>query len=293
MSGGMRTALYRTALAAVYLAGVCLIGWLAWRGRDYYLTEAMLRPRHQAYWDLKPGGRLGILYGIVGASLMVVMLVYSVRKRFRPLRKAGSLRYWLDFHIVCGVFGPLFILLHSSFKVGGLVAVSFWSMVVVAGSGVLGRFLYLQIPRRRSGDELSLGEAEREIERLGVELRERFGVSAEALARLDRIAELYAPARTSLPLLLLRLPVDGLRLRWALSRAAPAGADMPAAAARALRRVVRQRVGLGRRILLWNRLQELFHYWHVLHKPFALLMYLFMTVHVTVALATGYGWRLG
>lgn len=289
----MRTALYRTALAAVYVTGLCLLGWLAWQGREYYLLEPVLRPRHAAYWDLKPGGRLGIRYGIVGASLMVIMLVYSVRKRFRPLRNAGSLRVWLDFHIACGILGPLFIVLHSSFKVGGLVAVSFWSMVVVAASGVLGRFLYLQIPRRRSGDELSLEEAQREIERLGSELRERFGVSAEALGRLDEIARRHAPAGTSLPVLLLRLPFDGWHLRWTLARAAPASAGLPPAAARGLRRVVRQRAGLRRRILLWSRLQELFHYWHVLHKPFAVLMYLFMSVHITVALATGYGWSLG
>jgi hypothetical protein len=35
---------------------------------------------------------------------------------------------------------------------------------------------------------------------------------------------------------------------------------------------------------------ELFHYWHVLHKPFALVMYLFMAVHVAVAVMTGYAW---
>jgi hypothetical protein len=174
--------------------------------------------------------------------------------------------------------------------VGGLVAVSFWSMVVVAGSGVLGRFLYLQIPRRRSGDELGLEEAEGEIERLGSELRDRFGVSASAMERLDEIARRHAPAATGLLALLLRLPVDGARLRLDLARAMPVGENLPPAAARALRRVVRQRAGLRRRILLWSRLQELFHYWHVLHKPFALLMYLFMAVHITVALATGYGW---
>lgn len=286
----MRTALYRTALAAVYLAGFCLIGWLAWQGRDYYLTSAALRPRHPDYWDLKPGGRLGILFGVAGSSLMIVMLVYSVRKRIKFLRNLGSLRHWLDFHIVCGIFGPLFILLHSSFKVGGLVAVSFWSMVVVAASGVLGRFLYLQIPRRRSGDELSLEEAEREIEGLGRTLRERFGLSEETLSRLDAVAARHAPAEANLAVLLLRLPFDGWRLRRDLARTAPSGEDLPPAAVRGLRRMAGQRAGLRRRILLWSRLQELFHYWHVLHKPFALLMYLFMTVHITVALATGYGW---
>jgi hypothetical protein len=55
-------------------------------------------------------------------------------------------------------------------------------------------------------------------------------------------------------------------------------------------RVVRQKAQVHRRILLWDRVHELFHYWHVLHKPFALVMYLFMIVHVAVALVTGYGW---
>ena len=54
--------------------------------------------------------------------------------------------------------------------------------------------------------------------------------------------------------------------------------------------MVRQKAQVHRRILLWDRVHELFHYWHVLHKPFAVVMYLFMIVHVAVALVTGYGW---
>jgi len=57
--------------------------------------------------------------------------------------------------------------------------------------------------------------------------------------------------------------------------------------------VARQKVLVQRRILLWQRLQQLFHYWHVFHKPFAIVMYLFMAVHVTVAVVTGYGWIRG
>ena len=56
-------------------------------------------------------------------------------------------------------------------------------------------------------------------------------------------------------------------------------------------RAVRQKAMLERRLVLWRRLQQLFHYWHVFHKPFAIVMYLFMIVHVAVALVTGYGWR--
>jgi len=55
-------------------------------------------------------------------------------------------------------------------------------------------------------------------------------------------------------------------------------------------RLVLQKAILQRRIRLWDRLHELFHYWHVFHKPFAVVMYLFMLVHVAVAVMTGYGW---
>ena len=146
-------------LTLIYGAALRFVAYLAVEGSDYYLTPLIERPRHAGYWQLKPGGSRGLAYGIVGSSMMVLMLVYTMRKRIPPLRRLGSLSGWLDFHIFCGIIGPLLVVLHSSFKVGGLVALSFWSMVLVALSGFIGRYLYVQFPRRRSGDELDLAEA--------------------------------------------------------------------------------------------------------------------------------------
>ncbi len=50
------------------------------------------------------------------------------------------------------------VLYHTAFKFGGIVAVSFWSMVAVVLSGVVGRFLYVQIPHTIQGQEISLKE---------------------------------------------------------------------------------------------------------------------------------------
>ena len=86
-------------MALLYLAALALIAYLAWQGRSYYLAPLIERPRHPGYWQLKPGGSRGLLYGIIGASLMILMMFYSLRKRARPLRKWGALRYWLDLHI--------------------------------------------------------------------------------------------------------------------------------------------------------------------------------------------------
>jgi hypothetical protein len=204
------------------------------------------------------------------------------------LRRLGPLGRWLDVHIFLGVFGPLLVVLHSSFKVQGLVALSFWSMVVVASSGVLGRYLYLQIPRTRAGEERALAELEAEDRELSERLRTRFRLDEVQIGRLDALVAV--PARTGLLGGLARLLIDDLRLRSGLREFALSCRSVPPPVFRDFEKVVREKARVHRRILLWDRVHELFHYWHVLHKPFALVMYLFMIVHVAVAFVTGYGW---
>lgn len=280
----MKLPVRKLVLTTIYAAALAVIALLAWEGRSYYSTPLIERPRHEDYWTLKPGGSRGHLLGIVGSSLMVAMLVYSVRKRTKALRGAGKLRDWLDFHIFCGVIGPLLVVLHSSFKVHGLVALSFWSMVVVALSGVLGRYLYLQIPRTRAGDQLSLKEVEELNADLTRHLQEELG--EEPLKELESLAAGGLQPGTPLLPLLLRMPIEGIRLRWRLRsfRGRHRGSTE-------LTRAIRQKALLQRRLLLWSRLQELFHHWHVLHKPFAVVMYVFMIVHIAVAVLTGYAWQ--
>ncbi len=291
----MKLAPHRVVLGLLYAVAFVAIFLYLREGWPYYSTPLLERPRHEDFWALKPGGTRGHALGIVGSSLMVVMLVYSVRKRARFLRNAGRLRSWLDFHIFCGIIGPLLVILHSSFKVQGLVALSFWSMIAVALSGVLGRYLYLQIPRTRAGDELTLAQVEDQRRELTRHLREDLQVPEEALRELDGIAQAGASPQAPLLVLLLRLPWSSVAMRWRLRgfRRRLRG-DLPNAPRPLLRevtRAVRQKAALERRLVLWSRLQQLFHYWHVFHKPFAIVMYLFMVVHIAVALLTGYGWR--
>ncbi len=291
----MKAAPHKIVLGLLYAVSLAAIFLYLREGWPYYSTPLIERPHHEGFWRLKPGGSLGHAFGIIGSSLMVVMLVYSVRKRARFLRNAGRLRSWLDFHIFCGIIGPLLVILHSSFKVQGLVALSLWSMIAVALSGVLGRYLYLQIPRTRAGDELTLAQVEEQRRELTRHLREDLQVPEEALQELDWIARTGAAAHGPLLLLLLRLPVSSAALRWRLRtfRRHLRGAlrDAPRPLLREVTRAVRQKADLERRLVLWRRLQQLFHYWHVFHKPFAIVMYLFMIVHIAVALVTGYGWR--
>jgi hypothetical protein len=273
-------------LTALYAASLGLLAYLLYYGWDYYSLPLIERPRHELYWTLKPGGSIGRLYGIIGSTLMTLMMTYSLRKRVKVLRKTFRLSTWLDFHIYCGVIGPLFIVLHSSLKVTGVVALSFWSMVIVATSGVLGRYLYLQIPRRRSGSELSLAEVDSVSEELNARLVNEYGVGEQAIHRIEQMASLSVDPDAGLFSLLTTMPFTSARLRW---RVRAMTRRLSSEHQREVQELLNDRAMLSRRILLLSRLQELFHYWHVLHKPFALIMYIFAAVHIGVAITTGYG----
>ncbi len=282
-------ALFGLFLALLYVAGLGTVLYFLGTGADFYLTPVAQRARHPQFWDLKPGGEIGLRLGVVGLAMMTLMHGYSARKRVRGLRGLGPLRQWLNVHILLGILGPLFVVLHSSFKVGGLISISFWSMVAVALSGVFGRYLYLQIPRTRAGEELSLAEVERADRALSDRLREEFGADAPFLARIDALsgpAEKSGLLRTLAGLVLQDL---GIRRR-AESAVAGSLPALPAHLVAQLGALVRQKALLRRRILLWDALHRAFHHWHVIHKPFAVVMYLFVIVHVVVASLTGYGW---
>jgi hypothetical protein len=273
---------FRVVLGLLYAAGLGAVLFFAVTGASYYLTPVGQRARHPDYWDRKPGGTLGLRFGVAGLTLMTLMHGYSARKRLKPLRKAGALRSWLDLHILMGILGPLFVVLHSSLKVGGLVAISFWSMTAVALSGVFGRYLYLQIPRTRAGDEITLAELEAEDRALATRLAEEFAVEPQALARLEEASGGGVFAELA--------PWRGARVRRLAAGIHP---HVPPQRARELAAVVLAKVRVRRRIVLWDALHRVFHHWHVLHKPFAVVMYLFVLVHVIVASLTGYGlsWR--
>jgi hypothetical protein len=269
------------------VAGFAAVTWLLADGASYYATPLPERARHPDYWTLKPGGTLGLRLGVAGLLMMTVMHVYSARKRLRPLRRLGPLRSWLDFHILLGIFGPLCVVLHSSFKVGGLVAISFWAMVAVALSGVFGRYLYLQIPRTRAGEELTLAEVEKADAALTQRLRQEFQVDDAFLAALEGSSTARPAGLPSALFALVREDLGGGRARAArLARSLP---GLPPPLARELAAVAGEKARLRRRIVWWDTLHRLFHHWHVVHKPFAIVMYLFVVLHVAVATLTGYG----
>ncbi len=281
----------RKFLIILYTLTLIIIVYYLVAGLQYYGTSYIERPHHEDYRALRPAGSLGIVFGYIGSAMMVLMLSYSLRKRTKLLGKRITLRNWLKLHIYLGVCGPLFIVLHSSFKVQGLIAVAFWSMIAVALSGYLGRYLYQLIPRNQEGDELTMTEVDKQVQLTTEILRDKYGLAPEQLAQLEILSKRMISTEGSF----LRLLVGAIMADFArpmLTRRLMK--DMKrsfASVDRGLKQLARlalERAALARRIEMLDRTREVFHYWHVIHKPFAIIMYLIMGVHIGIAIWTGF-----
>ena len=69
------------------------------------------------------------------------------------------MKHWFAVHMVLGIGGPVLVLAHSTFHMRSTnAAVALICMLVVAGSGIIGRFLYVKVHRGLYGEKLSLQE---------------------------------------------------------------------------------------------------------------------------------------
>lgn len=270
---------------------VCTIAALVIYGTSYYkasLTERIYHPDHDS---LKPSGTIGHGIGIFGSLLMITGIAsYMARKRFRFMSRIGQLKYWLEFHIFLCTIGPVLILFHTAFKFGGIVAVSFWCMVAVFLSGIVGRFIYLQIPRSIEGRELSLTEI-REMKRsITGEISKRENISEEYFRAVTEAISEQVPDRNKN---LVAGMLSGYRRDRNILRSVRIllkSSQVPRREYKNILRLVKQDISLSRRIGRLDAMQRLFRYWHVIHLPFAIMMLIIMAVHIFITVLFGYRW---
>lgn len=289
------------------LSAFLLLLWMAvagastlW-GLEYYalpLDERAFSPLAALF---APTGLVGQGYGVIGTAMLLVGVVgYSLRKRVSLLRRAGALRHWLQVHIFLCTLGPYLVLLHTTFKFGGLVAVAFWSMAVVVVSGVFGRYVYARIPKTINGSFLDMEQVRGRASALADQIRARSGLAEERLADLlagaslepAGAAAMRAPGPDGLARAMgvaLREDVRG-RLRAHRVSRELRREGVPGKLRRDLVGLIRERDRLHRQTLVLRPFQRLFRYWHVVHLPLAIVMLVILAVHVTVAVLFGYTW---
>jgi hypothetical protein len=284
---------HRILMILLYSVTISAVVLIIAQGWDYYSASRLDRPHMELHELWKAGGLIGHGLGIVGSLLLLLLLFYIPRKNMRRLQNVGKLSHWLNVHIWMGVTAPLLITFHSTFKFGGIVAVSYWSMVAVALSGVLGRYIYLQIPRTLSGQELSEQELDQLDQSLQDEMKALPGVDDELIAEIARtMAAGGGKHKTGLASVFgwivqdLTRPARTRALKHRLSQVA----EIPADRQREILSLARRRALFLRRRAFLTVARKTLHHWHVIHRPFALIMFVIMFVHVAVAVLFGYTW---
>lgn len=275
---------------------VHLVLSLAWlglvvAGSPYYRLAPDARLQHPWHPFLKPNGTIGLAYGYLGSAMLLLLFLYSVRKRWRFLSRLGVLRKWLAAHITCGLLGPGFITLHAGFKFQGAIAVGYWSMICVMLSGFVGYYIYRQIPRAIAGHANESELLQAEIRGLDDELGERFGLGPKELEALRKAAGADRAGQLGPLAALFFLVGQDLAFALGLRRVRHPGLrQFGRRDTHRLRALVRRRVLVERRRAFLRQTESLFGYWHAIHKPFAIVLYLMMGLHIAVAIWLGYAW---
>jgi len=275
------TRVVRPHLAKLGFLGTTLVVYVGWIGR------------HER--NITSDNGLGYALGIVGASMMAALLIYPLRKRIRSLRILGSTRSWFLAHMLLGIIGPVLILYHSNFSVSSLNSrVALFCTLLVAGSGLVGRYLYAQIHHGLYGEKSSLRSLIEEMQQSLANITTSGPVIEDFLeqfAALDR-AVLEPPSdvlqSVSRPFLF------AFRTRWAYlkmsmklrkemaDKAIPAGSSNreEKKKVQAVRRDLRRHLNQIRKVAHLSFFERLFSLWHILHLPFFFMLVISAIVHI-------------
>jgi hypothetical protein len=236
---------------------------------------------------------LGYALGIIGGSMMLALLLYPLRKRYRALRFLGPVSYWFKSHMFLGVLGPILILYHASFQWGSTnSSVAMVCMLVVAFSGIIGRYLYSRIHNGLYGGRQTLEELRRGVAEDG-KGQGGLKVLPGVLVELEGMEHALMAPGTGL-MLVLNPFVASLRARlmhWRFGRIvskviSQIARDRPIVAQHAeslklaAMRYSDRRLQAARRVAQFQLFERLFSLWHVLHFPLFLMMVVTAIIHV-------------
>lgn len=242
-----------------------------------------------------PGDDFGYYLGLVGAIMMLILLLYPLRKHVGFLQKLGAISHWFRLHMLFGIVGPLLILFHSTFTIGSLNAgVAIGCMVLVAGSGVIGRFMYRRIHHGLYGRRATLQEMQAQLGTQEGEVRSKFHFAPRVETRLQAFGDL-AHAR----------PDGFLRSTWQFLTISLRARRVHAQCNRELRKVlggyatqrgwdhvklqrrlaaasekIRAYLEAARHTAQFSIYERLFSLWHILHVPFVFMLVISGVVHV-------------
>jgi hypothetical protein len=292
---------HRVRLFLGYAIAIALVAGIFAYGFNYYTLNSTERPFSPKHALLKPSGAIGVKLGMLGLGMFLCIFLYPLRKRWAWLGRQGSSRHWLDNHVLLGLAAPFVIALHAAFKFRGFAGIAFWIMLAVSLSGVIGRYLYAQIPRSLNAAELSLKEVQDLQAKLGEQLAEqrvlpqsdlRVLLSLPSAERVQKLPTVVALVYMMLLDLSRVFKIATLRRRHlgfgeqlltlgGLLRTRHPDLERAVQAAR-------EEASIAKRVLFLSCSQKVFHLWHVVHKPFSYTFALLAIIHIVLIAMMGY-----
>jgi len=244
---------------------------------------------------LDAGSDTNYWIGVAGATMMLVLFAYPLRKYVRFMRGLGKVKWWFWMHLFLGVAGPWLILVHSTFRIGSLNAgVALISMGIVVGSGVVGRFIHLRIHRGLHGERTSLADLSRRAGLIESEARSLLHYLPTVEERLlaFEARQLHASKSwlghlrtvTVVPLLrritYLRCITEARRRLREIAAKRQWSPKETERRERRARRLTDRYLNAVVRVAQYTAYERLFALWHLAHLPFVYMLILSAVVHV-------------
>jgi len=240
---------------------------------------------------LTPEEGIGYILGIVGSAMMLLLLVYPLRKRLRWMRAVGSVRIWFHIHMLFGIIGPSLILFHANFSLGSANStIAFLTMTTVMLSGLVGRFLYIRIHKGFSGQKAVARELLNEAAPLRTGFTELLSQAPEIEAQLAAIGHdimsmptgLIRSLRQSGRIVRRSRMIERALLNLTRDNLNESNRNRSDRRRRmaAVRRSIARYFGEIRKAATLAVCDRLFALWHVLHLPLFVMMVLTAIMHV-------------
>ena len=282
---------HKVFMVFVIFVSTMAVAAIALNGLGYYLTSTNSRHFRDDYERMKPSGTYSHGLGILGASMIIVgVSTYSTRKRMRSMWNVGKLSRWLEFHIFLCLLGPTLVVFHTTFKAGGVAAISLWTMLSVAASGIIGRFLYAQIPKNIQGNELTAAQITGELDRLSAKLSSN-KVGERLTKTIYHGFETLPKPQTVLQATSAFFKLASLR--WNIRRSVHQVIEANVHSrqtAKEMQLTAAAFASLIQKSLVLNQAGRLFYYWHAIHIPFTVIMFITLAAHIIVTVTLGYKW---
>jgi hypothetical protein len=238
---------------------------------------------------------VGYWIGVAGGVMMLALFSYPLRKYVRFMHRLGKVKWWFMVHMALGIGGPLLILVHSTFRVGSINAgVALYSMIIVALSGVVGRFIYMRVNRGLHGEQTTLRELQARAGFDQSETRSRLHFAPAVEARLLAFEERELKAQPGWLTFSRQVAVLPWR-QWLIYRSCVAELREPlrriakqrqwdaaelAKRDRQARKLVRRYLNNVVRVAQFTAYERFFALWHVAHVPFVYILVISAVVHV-------------